>query len=280
MKKILQTAAIVGVLLPLSAQAQVTVNRPSSYASIVYPAIPFDTLVTGMAVDAGDLKSPVPYTEMAFNVVTMDWTTNFGGGALPVGSDYIYFREVSPNWNFFQIVDFAQAGYIGNDSRDTNQLNVLSYDETTPGFNWGDESTWAAAQTDADTLFDYTIGGVAPTMGPPDSVEIVVDAGGKQVISFQHIDYSWPKPGDTIAQQGDEEKFKIFWAYDSQGNALDAALFAIDDRMLDLIDYNDGLFYVEGITPVPEPAAIAGLAVLGLGGILYVRRRVKAKAAK
>ena len=279
MKKILQTAAIVGGLLPLCMQAQVTVTRPSSSNSIVVPSIPFDTLVAGMASDAGDLKSPVPYTELAFNVVTSDWKTNFGGASLPVGANYIYFKEISPNYNFFQIEDFAQAGYLGNDSADRNQLNVLSYDATTPGFDWSNEASWAAAQTDADTLFDYQAGGVAPTMGPPDSVEFTVDAGGKQVIAFQHIDFSYPSPGVTSALQSAEGKFKIFWAYDVNGDALNAALITIDDRMMDLIDYNDGLFYVEGITPVPEPAAIAGLAILGLGGILYVRRRVKAKVA-
>ena len=41
--------------------------------------------------------------------------------------------------------------------------------------------------------------------------------------------------------------------------------------------------WVEGggdTPPVPEPALIAPLSVLGLGGLLFIRRRIKGKAKK
>jgi hypothetical protein len=33
-------------------------------------------------------------------------------------------------------------------------------------------------------------------------------------------------------------------------------------------------------TPVPEPSQIAALSIVGLGALLFIRRRIKAKRAK
>jgi len=55
-------------------------------------------------------------------------------------------------------------------------------------------------------------------------------------------------------------------------------LFRIEDRY-DFWDddCDDGLFLIAGqdLTPVPEPRAIALLAVAGLGALLFVRRRAR-----
>jgi hypothetical protein len=260
--KYLKTSAIcMGLILPILSSAQVAVSPANTSPTQNGGNSTFHNLIVAMQSDETDLRttegeslsvtSPIyfnhaviPGTPSFF--VNVDWDATMGGPST------IEFVKVG-NFSGF---DFAAGGtldigFIGEESNNNNEL----------GFDEGGSYT---------KLFDYNAGG----QNPPMSYQLTT--GAATTISFEHRNLSQPAAGQ-IGMQSDPNRFRIYRGTDGAGGFTNEYLFAIADRSATMdADFDDGFFYLVGdITPVPEPAHIAGLALLGLGGLLYVRRRIR-----
>lgn len=255
MKHLLKLAICSAVLCPLMSSGQsISVLNPDT-------SQPFYNLVTAMYNDANDLYDSVTFTDFNF---TTDALTVPGGtdgdfiapaaGFTSKGTDF-YFSRVASNPPAFTIPSdgYIKIGYFGNENWDLNSLSVKD--------NTGYE----------ETLFDYDVsGGTGSTVGPPQAATITVASGNTSAtVHFMHDN---PVKGTNV--QSDEKRFHFFKGYDLSGAELPVWVIGIDDRENDLVDFDDGFFYLQ---VVPEPSQIAMLAVLGLGALLLVRRRFKAK---
>ncbi|NBD37263.1 MAG: PEP-CTERM sorting domain-containing protein [Verrucomicrobia bacterium] len=264
MKKIITLVTAAGMLSPAFVFGQVSITEPN-------PNAVFNGFIDQMESDKQDLyvvdiwriSEGPPYTEIFFDSVAGDFWTNSSPGLKEAGSVATHkFVEMTVNLPAFLIPGnggIMDVGYFGNSSIDLNEL-ILEVDTPVAG----SESLF---------LYDEDNNGADPD-DPPRTVAVVNDYAANAVVRFAHDDLSV----GVFADQSDENKFKMFQAVDPLDGSpiIDEYIFAIDDRTGDAIDFDDGFFYVNS-TPVPEPSQIAALALLGLGGFLYVRRRRTAR---
>ena len=267
MKKLITIAITTGMLSPLFTLGQVSVSDPS-------PNPVFQTLINDMNADVSDLfvydtfrptEGPV-YDEIMFDQSNQDFWTN-GSNPPDPGVPSVQkpgsvaekkFVEISPNVEAFTFFGegLLDVGFLGNSSIDANEFFA---EIITP--SQSDELLFMYEEIDDD----------------PATVQLENTDTSDAVIRFGHDDTSV----SIIENQSNTDKFKMFQAVskDGAGNFTGDLIpgefiFAIDDRTDDAIDYDDGFFYLNGdIAPVPEPSQIAALALLGLGGYLYIRRR-------
>jgi hypothetical protein len=248
MKNLLKLAICTAICPLVSSGQSIDITNPDNTVD------PFSNLVAAMYSDASTLYVPSPFSD--FNFALTSPTTGTFTVPGTAGNPDFYFNLVASNPPSFTLSspsDYAKVGYFGNENWDQNSLSVK--DDTNTSSN----------------LFTYNIGGgVAPTVGPPQVATLTVNPQFASA-SF-HFEHTNPTTGTT--DQTNQGRFHFFRAYDVNGNALNSWVIGIDDRENDLVDFDDGFFYLQ---VVPEPSHIAAMAVLGLGALLVIRRRIKAK---
>ena len=267
MNKKITLALATGMLSPVFVFGQVTITEPS-------PNGVFNALVNQMESDKQDLyvvdiwrpaEGP-PYNEIFFDSVAGDFWTNSSPPSYKQAGSVAdkKFVELPVNIPAF-VLDgdggTLDVGYFGNSSID---LNDLILEIITPTMGAG-----------SLFLYDEDNNGLDAN-DPPRTVAVDNNYNVDSVIRFAHDDQTV----GIYEDQRDENKFKMFQAVDLRdGTAIENEyIFAIDDRTNDAVDFDDGFFYLNGdIAPVPEPSQIAALALLGLGGFLYIRRRRMAR---
>lgn len=142
----------------------------------------------------------------------------------------------------------------------------------------------AGSQTD-NTLIQYYSKRVIPDPALPEvnpvvSLILTNNGAATQTLSF----FSDVDQNSGLLYQNDPTRFKIFQEYlPAAGNALvNNFIFAAGDNNGSFDgDFDDGIFYIsaEGSPIVPEPSVIGLIALGGLGGILFFRRRRLANKA-
>lgn len=198
-----------------------------------------------------------PFFEMGMG--TGKFITNATNPQFPAANQDLLFTtqtfvEVKPNYEAFFFQGSIEIGFFGNESGDRNAMGLLLTSVSNP-----------VDQVEINPLFSYQA-----SNSPAWSASINTNQYTKA--EFFHQNLSRP----NSAFQKEEAKFKMFQAYDEDLQLFsDAYIFAIDDRMDNSVDFDDGFFYITGeIVPVPEPSAIAAMAIVGLGGLLYIRKRI------
>lgn len=216
----------------------------------------FHDLVTAMTTDVTDLYDSVAFNDFNFTTdVPMGGSAgNFIAPAAPfisLGTDFMFTR-VTDNPDAFAIPAGREIriGYFGNESWDLNALSVR-------------DDTGAS-----EVLFEYDrFGGVFPTVGPPQSATIRVAEGyNSALIRFEHTN---ALIGSTT--QSNEKRFHFFKGQSMDGAPLPVWVVGIDDRENELVDFDDGFFYLQ---VVPEPSQIAVMALAGLGVVILLRERL------
>lgn len=217
----------------------------------------FHDLVTAMTTDVTDLYDSVAFNDFIFS------TDVPGGGSAgdfiapsapfaSLGTDFMFTRvETNPDAFAIPAGREIRIGYFGNESWDLNALSIR-------------DDTGAA-----EVLFEYDrFGGVFPTVGPPQSATIRVAEGfASALVRFEHTN---ALIGSTT--QSNENRFHFFKGQGVSGNPLPVWVIGIDDRENQLVDFDDGFFYLQ---VVPEPSQIAVMALAGLGLVVIVRERLR-----
>lgn len=239
----------------------------------------YTDIVNGMTTGFDKDSFNNGFNSVAFDTATNTWFSDtdsiFNDGGTTAGST-MFFSIMPVNIESFLVFDLPvvteadesriRVAFVGRDNWDRDDLMVEAYDPDTNAF------------LNSHVLVeDYSIKNPDPAAAPPIAAKYMMDGGdGKVVISHYN-----PKI-NTVSDQSREERFKIFRQYDpANGNAfLDSWILAVDDRENSRIDYNDGVFWVDAqnVVVVPEPSLIAGIALVGLAGIVFFRRRKTATA--
>lgn len=270
MKNLIKLSLIAGCTIPaVSHGLTLGVTDPATG--------PFVDLVNLMAADVQTLfqgnggfgGSAGAYTQMFFETDETtfgNWHTNDNGpidfGTLGSG---LLFQQVA-NFSSFIFTGSIEIGFLGNESWDRNLLTL----QITNGIDTAEEE-----------LFSYRRGGIAPNVATTSGLDAgspntLIVTPGETPVEGTFFHYNRPATANVVAPQGNPLKFKMFRLVNEDNTFGDAYIIAIDDRMRDLVDFDDGFFYVTGdLTPVPEPSLIAGLAVFGLGIIVIARRKLR-----
>ncbi|MEX0323600.1 MAG: PEP-CTERM sorting domain-containing protein [Puniceicoccaceae bacterium] len=287
MKNIFKLAFLVAILSPVIASAQlITLSGPLTADDPSPSGSSFHDLAWAMANDNETLFS-TPYdpgwkdnpptddktdltvtTDFAFDLVNEQWEAD-----LTFDGDHINFVRIANVPFFFLREGGADFAFIGNESSHDNEIYVKAYN-----------SDMSKNEFHTDPLADYDEADPNPT-DPVDTAPVSWGIGlgpditdGVALVQFWHFNLNLPA-AEVMANQADTERF-TFWAGINEDQSLSGDfLMAISDRdgKADA-DIDDGIFYFRGdITPVPEPSQIAGLALLGLGAALYIRRRFTKK---
>jgi len=267
MKKILTLAICTGLLAPYFASAQlVDISKPSG-----------DALFTGLvsAMKAGDPHalwvpegSPALFDKMVFDGT--NWTTGSNDFS---SAGNINFQLMSPNLDYFFLEGSANIGFITNENWDWNELYVNAYGIGDLG---GTPDPMAL-------LFDYSDQPGEGTDLPGATASITLKAGVDIAgLGFTHVNTDTISPFDPTPQSS-EVRFRMYQQVTKNDagaiEALNVFMWGTNDQDQGFDgDGDDGWFLVVGdIRAVPEPSAIAALALLGLGGIVFARRRFKMK---
>lgn len=262
MKNLAKLMILAGATIPAAASAQLTLT-----ASAASPQ--FTALINSMHSHAMPALDDIPAGKVTFNP-TSGWTTNVATFTSDISGETKYFETIG-NAETIQFVTDFQIGFFGNESIDQNALDFFASLVSDPS----DTDSLITPEGDWNFLYQGQIGN-----NPAKSVNVGWTPSNEAIAGiFFHRDISQGIDGD----QSQPAKFRIYQEYVESvpGNedfvATGGFLFAIDDRMGQDDDWDDGLFYLfsEGATPVPEPAAIAGMAVLGMGIMLVIRRRLR-----
>jgi len=258
MNKKLTLAIGTGILAPFFASAQLVDVTDLAAGTF------FDTI---SAMNADVLALQDEGDALARDASTIYWTgTTFESTG---GAGDLKLVDVTPIQPFFRMTGDFSIGYLGNESGDDNELWMTAYDSNT-----------APTLSEVFKLYDYDADDPNSTDDPPMADLVNLEAGvDKAFIQFTHKNEG-PKPANiSQANQDDPIRFKVYREQDENGNFGLNYLFAIADRDTTFdADRDDGFFFLSGnIVPVPEPSQIAALALLGLGGFLYVRRRFSKK---
>ena len=269
MKYITKTAICLTILSPVFAAAQL-VNIGAQNTT---PAAPsgntFHDLIISMSAGAVDLFTPEGESLSIQDNIYFD-AGNWESGS-SVSASAINLVKVDNNFPFFTLTGDLDIGYIGNESDDDNELYMSAY-----------TSPLDLAPTQGPTkLFDYDADTPAEgDVNPPASYSMTLEDNVNQAfVQFTHVNMnpSWA----SEAHQDDPIRFKLYAEFDVAGGYTGNFLYAIADREQAFDgDQDDGFFFLSGaLAPVvPEPSQIASLALLGMGALLYVRRRFTKKA--
>lgn len=282
MKTLKKLALFAAILAPLFASAQfVDISDSNTTSTKTITGLTFHDLIIDMNSDVGALFTPEDDPDLSllntinFNNVTDQWTAGVGG------ANDITLVKID-NKEFFKLTGRVNIGYIGNESGDDNELYLSAYDDslkTTADTNDSidnDGNTITYENPDGYKLFDYDAGDPNSTDDPPMSYTVTLEGNTTEAfLQFTH----WDRNSNWYdsALQTDQDRFKIWAELDQTGKQTGQFLIAISDRNTGFdSDRDDGFFFLDGdIIAVPEPSQIAMLAMLGLGGALYLRRRIK-----
>jgi hypothetical protein len=290
MKIQIKIGLIVGLLAPLAASAQPLLTEPGlvEMPGQVGPT-QFHATVTAMAANVERLADGTHLIQGINPKVTIDYESD--GFHLSVADEFYWngtvFDSVDDGGQFttkftktdvnklFRVGEDLSIGYIGNESDDDNELYVRAVSDLT--------NTPALQQMLVDrngipALFDYDAFTNDPNSldDPPMSYTFQREAGyaGDIFIELVHMN----RTQADMATHVQEDRFRIF-EETLNGQRTGNYLMAIADRDNNFDgDVDDGFFLLGGdVVPVPEPSQIAALAMAGLGGLLYVRRRIAKK---
>jgi len=292
MKIKLLLSVVAGSTVPILSNAQVLPTSASTDAA-------FLSLLGGMytaanpSAPATDGAGPLYYFHdgpPSPNNAFLQFSTNVGntnnawyrsnsvinpGDFASLGED-LFFRQLNSNLDFFKLVQggTANLGFFGFEAADTDKMFVQEFQ--TAGFDPLNPIEIAGSP---EKVFEYGGTGITDTTGLPVAVELSSPSQAS-IFRFQHENII---PAFGVRTQEDEIRFAMFEQYDpnSDDGVAGSYLIFIEDRNTKDVDYDDGLFYFagEGLVPVPEPSLIAGIALLGLGAIVTLRRRKLAKKA-
>lgn len=189
----------------------------------------------------------------------------FNESATSLGVDF-YFTKIATNVEAFAAKGTSTIGFFGNSSNDNNKLLVKGFDNN-------------ENQIQNNLIFDYAKSPSTSVTPAPTAYEVSGDANAPINSNYS---YWHDNPVKGATYQGNENRFAMFQSYNPFTQELSNEwIFAIDDREDDLIDYDDGFFYVTGdLTPVPEPSLVGFLAVLGVIGIVFFNNRKKSNNTK
>ena len=194
--------------------------------------------------------------------------TNFSAGD-PGGAQK--FEFVTPNFTHFVMSGDFSIGYIGNESNDDNELYMTADLDTAPG---GEQ--WVLSTiNDNGALFDYDGADPNSDDDAPMSYGFNKESDyANDDLFLQFVHYN--RTQTSMGTQGSFDRFKIFAEIEND-EFTGHYIMAVADRNSNFDgDRDDGFFYLQGdITPVPEPSQLAALALVGLGGFLYIRRRIR-----
>jgi len=268
MKRILTLAIYAGILSPFVASAQLVdiVGPPSSGDAL------FDGLVTAMATaDPHPLWVPegsaTKFDQMYFDGTS--WTT----GSNDFSAGNTNFKLLDDNVDYFFLEGSVNVGFVTNENWDWNELYVNAY---APGDIGGTPDP-------KQLLFDYSDEPGEGTSTPGMTASITLKDGvNLAVLGFEHVNTDTISPFDPTPQSS-QVRFRMYQQVTmndaNEMEYLNAYMWGTNDRddTFDR-DRDDGWFLVVGdVRAVPEPSAIAALALLGLGGIVFARRRFKMK---
>lgn len=283
---------IVGLLAPLAASAQPLLTEPGlvEMPGQVAPS-EFHQTVTAMAnnverladgehlIQGSNPKTTIDYESDGFHLSVEDefyWNGSVFDTVDDGGQFTTKFTKTDVN-QLFTVGEFLSIGYIGNESDDDNELYIQAFSDLT--------NSPALQQVLVDrngipALFDYDAFTNDPNSldDAPMSYTFDRQAGytGDIFIEIVHMN----RTQADMATHVEEERFRIFTETDAEGKSTGQYLMAIADRDNNFDgDVDDGFFLLGGdVAPVPEPSQIAALAMAGLGGLLYVRRRIAKKS--
>lgn len=255
--------ATLALSLPLGALAQLIDIGPNETPATTPNSAFYDT-IAAMAADSLALQTPEgdglakSNSVIYWNGTTFESTASGTPGELKL-------VDVTPAQSFFKITETAYVGYFGNESGDDNEFLIEAADNpNAPSITEG-----------PILLYDYDAGDKNSTDDPPIANSITLEAGVSQAfVTFTHFN----RTKGNLDTQDDPLQFKVFREEKANGAFGFQWLFAIADRVQSFdSDLDDGFFFVQNLQPVPEPTQVALLALLGLGGVLVVRRRLTAK---
>ena len=284
MKSVTKLVLTAAILSPLAASAQfITISSPNVTTNTPNADIFHDTVIR-MWQDVDNLKTPEPNGvpgDLDLSVESSFWWDDTNSVFSDV-SGTTQFIEIGVE-PFFKLANAGAPasfgiGYFGNESDDDNELYVAGYNNALKTLTDTDDTNITYESPDGYKLFDYDTDDPNSPDGPPMSYTIALDQGVNEAyIQFTHWNRNplWP----DSAVQDEPQRFKFWAGYDGNGTATGEYLIAVSDRDFGFDqDRDDGFFYLSGdIVPVPEPSQIAALALLGLGGLLIVRRRFRNK---
>lgn len=271
MKNTYKLAILTAALSPAVASAQlINITDPATSGA-------FQSLVSLMALDSDNLKigplsnNLVPYNEFHWDADggSFNWG-EWNTSGLSGNSDDINFQLVATNQDYFFMRGDIDIGLVAFENWNDDELFVSAYDVDSVG----------TADPKA-SLFRYSdqVGGDAEgeTRGLTlNTTEVPV------VLEFSHLNNT---TGSPELVQGNELRFTMFRQVitDEFANFVSYGsewILALNDNNGGFDgDVDDGIFYISGdISPVPEPSQIAALALFGLGGLLYIRKRMTKKA--
>lgn len=256
MKNINKLVLLAGIAVPVFSSAQIVVSSPETATTPSLANSTFHNFVIAMTNNHADLYTPEGLSLSISSPIYFNYTPStpgFSGGwsSTPGGGPLSTLEFVKvPNFSTFYLNagGSMEVGFIGEESTHNNEL----------GFHEGGIYT---------KLFDYNAGGDKAPMS------YSLSSATATSLMFQHRNLTY---FTGTGFQANPERFRIYQVLDN-GKLTNEYLFAVADRDATKDgDYDDGFFYMVGdVTPVPEPAHIASLAVAFLFAGLFLRSRIK-----
>lgn len=200
------------------------------------------------------------------------------------GQTALHFELIQPNTEAFVAYNFFNVGFFGNNA---GQLNSIFMRDREADVN--------------HLVFRYDVAGAAPnTNNQPLAYQFNLAPGAvvpTEFLFYNNHQTPVPFPGQQFGQmQGNPFNWRIFKmtaSSDDLGPEFipgelgvtrnpDGGVYILmlDDRFPDAQDWDDGFILLSGfVAEVPEPSVIGLAAVLGLGGLIWFRRRKNSKAS-
>jgi hypothetical protein len=266
MKALYHYTLLAGAILPAAASAQLINVGPAGAA--------FNSIVTAFASDGpglyvgpGEANASL-FDKFYWDSSESEWVT----GSYSNDVSDSNFMRVAVNQESFLSNGPLDIGFIANENKDFNQLFV---------------SAKSGPTSERLSLFNYSDAS-GSLDEPPAAKSVTLEAGvvGPLAFTFDHVNHT-TGPGTPVLQE-EELRFTMFQSVLVSGGVVTNAglgtewIFGISDRDQGFDnDGDDGYFYIAGtISPVPEPSQIAALALLGMGGFLFIRRKFLSKQQK
>jgi hypothetical protein len=276
MKNIYKLTSAAALLAPVFMSATlVDVTKPGTSTSFNNLISDMYSDQSGILVGTGSSPSrPNLFTEFYFD--NSPGVNEFTLDAINLGATDTYnFELIATNVEYFTMSGVIDIGFFANEAWDVNKLSVDAYNNVADISNLG-------PVVETEEVFRYS--DISGDETPPLTAQISAEDDGDLPIIIQFIHENLTTTGFGVGTQDDEVRFRMYQlveGLDQTGARIygDTFVLSISDREGTLDgDFDDGMFLLQGsIAPVPEPSHIAGLAILGLAGILYIRRRSASK---
>lgn len=181
------------------------------------------------------------------------------------GLDQILYRRLDVNFERFVASGDFRIGFFGFDAAATNTIGA---------------ELFPLDGNDRFDLFKYNQS-PDPEVGPPPSYyDADIGQSLEEVFSIFHTaEFS---SSFRESYQENRDFWRIYEAQDYEAfsgiEGLNGYVILLDDFFPRFQDWDDAFIVMEGfVTAVPEPSTVALLAVVGLVGIVYFRRRRSTK---